>query len=122
LCYKALAVFRYARLFVLLVIAGGIGAFAGSVLGAAFGRRGLFAGGYIGGVIGAVGAGWLAARLEWIQRDERAGTMAGAAIGFIVAATIAINTLSSPVGPLLSTLLIGAGGLAGQRLLARRSN
>jgi hypothetical protein len=39
-----------------------------------------------------------------------------------VAATIAINTLSSPVGPLLSMLLIGAGGLAGQRLLARRLN
>ena len=114
--------FRHARLFVLLVAAGGIGAFAGSVLGAAFGKRGLFAGGYIGGVIGAMCAAWLAARLGWVRRDERAGTMAGAAIGFIAAATIAINTLSSPVGPLLSTLVIGAGGLAGKRLLARRSN
>jgi hypothetical protein len=116
------AVFRHVCLFVVLVASGGIGAFAGSVLGGAFGRRGLFAGGYIGGVIGAVGAAWLAARLEWIHREERARTMAGAAIGFVVAATIAINTLSSPVGPLLSTLLIGAGGLAGRRLFAPRSN
>jgi len=108
-------------LFILLVIAGGAGAFIGSVLGGAFGKTGLFAGGFLGGALTSAGAAYLAARLKWIQPNERAGTACGAVAGFLAAALVAINTLSSPVGPVISTLLTGIGGLIGRRL-ARRSS
>jgi hypothetical protein len=39
----------------------------------------------------------------------------GAALGFIAAATVAVNTLSSPIGPVFSTALIGVGALVGAR-------
>jgi hypothetical protein len=107
-------------LFVLLVFAGGAGAFAGSVLGSAFGRTGLFAGGVMGGVIASAAAAFLAARLQWIARDERMPTAIGAMIGFLTAALIAVNTLSSPIGPVTSTLLTGVGGLAGGAWARRR--
>jgi hypothetical protein len=106
-------------LFVLLVLAGGVGAFVGSVLGNAFGRTGLFAGGAIGGAAATAAAAYLAAWLKWIEKDERAWTACGAVAGFLAAALIAVNTLSSPVGPVLSTLLTGAGGLIGRRLKRR---
>ena len=53
---------------------------------------------------------------RWIAARQVRATALGAAIGFLMAATIAVNTLSSPVGPVLSTLLIGAGALIGARL------
>src|SRR4051812_24065647 len=108
-------------LFVLLVVAAGAGAFAGSVLGHALGQAGLFAGGLIGGATAAPGATFLAARLGWIAADERRATACGAIVGFLVAAFIAVNTLSSPVGPVGSTLLTGVGGLIGRRLARRRA-
>ena len=107
------------RLFVLFIAIGGFGAFAGSVAGGAFGKRALFAGGCLGGVVAVVAAAWLAERFAWIRPHERTGTAIGAAIGFVAAATIAVNTLSSPIGPVLSTLLIGAGALSG-RAMSRR--
>jgi len=107
---------RRTLLFVLLVFAGGAGALGGSILGAAFGRRTLFAGGVLGGIIGSAAAAWLASRFGWIEPTEVTATAAGAALGFLAATAIAVNTLHSPVGPILSTLLIGAGGLLGLRL------
>ena len=106
-------------LFTLLVLAGGAGAFAGSILGNAFGRTGLFAGGAIGGAAASAAAAYLAAWLTWIRKEERAWTACGAVAGFLAAALIAVNTLSSPVGPVLSTLLTGAGGLIGLQLKRR---
>ena len=108
-------------LFILLVFAGGAGAFAGSVLGNAFGRAGLFAGGVIGGASASAAAAFLASRLKWIGIDERVPTACGAVAGFLAAALIAVNTLSSPVGPVASTLLTGAGGWIGLGLKRRRS-
>ena len=107
-------------LFVLLVLAGGAGAFAGSVLGSAVGRTGLFAGGVVGGASASAAAAFLAARLKWIAIDERMATACGAVIGFLTAALIAVNTLSSPVGPVTSTLLTGVGGWIGLLLKRRR--
>jgi hypothetical protein len=114
-----MAVARGLRLYVFFIAAGGFGGFAGSVVGAAFGKRGLFTGGYVGGVLAVVAAAWLTGRLAWIRPEERTGTAIGAAIGFLAAATIAVNTLSSPVGPVLSTLLIGAGALSGRAMSDR---
>ena len=107
------------RLFLLLVVAGGAGGLAGSIGGAAFGPTALFAGGFLGGLLASPGAAFLAARLGWIESAAVKSTALGAALGFIAAATVAVNTLSSPVGPLLSPLLVGAGGLAGRELHAR---
>jgi hypothetical protein len=106
--------------FVLLVIAGGTGAFAGSVLGNAFGRTGLFAGALIGGALASAAAAFLSATFTWIHAAERTPTAMGAVAGFLVAAVIAVWTLSSPIGPVTSALLIGIGGLLGRRWAHRR--
>jgi hypothetical protein len=111
---------RSVRLFILLLVAGGAGGFVGSVIGAAFGHGMLFAGGIAGGLITTPAAAFLAARLRWIDRAERTGTALGAALGFLAAVGVAVNTLHSPVGPLLSPLLVGLGGLAGRNLAKRR--
>jgi hypothetical protein len=107
---------RRTLLFGLLIVAGGAGAVGTSMVGAAFGRRALFAGGLVGGLVGSIAGAWLASRFGWIQRTEVKATAAGAALGFLAATAIAVNTLHSPVGPILSTLLIGAGGLVGRRI------
>ena len=109
------------RLFVLLIAAGGAGGLVGSIIGAAAGRRALFIGGIVGGLLASPCAAYLAARLHWIKPAETRGTAIGAAAGFLAAAIVAVNTLSSPIGPILSTLLIGVGGLVGRRIGRRVS-
>jgi hypothetical protein len=109
------------RLFLLLIAAGGAGGVIGSMFGAAAGKRGLFIGGFVGGLIAAPLASYLAARLRWIDPRDVKGTALGAALGFLAAAMIAINTLNSPLGPVLATLLVGAGGIVGGRVQARVS-
>jgi hypothetical protein len=104
--------------FALLTAVGGFGAFSGSVLGGLIGPRALFVGAVAGGVVASAVAPALAARWHWLQPSEVAWTGAGAVAGFLAAALVAVNTMSSPVGPVLSTLLVGGGGLAG-RWLAR---
>lgn len=103
------------RLFILACIFGGLGGFAGSVVGAAFGQRALFVGGVLGGILIAPLTAWIAASRAWIRRDRLTGTAVGAAAGFAAAAGVAVSTLSSPVGPVLSTLLIGAGAVVGAK-------
>jgi phosphotransferase system glucose/maltose/N-acetylglucosamine-specific IIC component len=104
------------RLFVLACFLGGVGGLVGSILGGAFGQRGLFIGGFAGGVLVAPLTAMVARWRRWIVPSQFVGTALGAAIGFVCAATVAVNTLSSPVGPVLSTLLIGAGAVVGSRL------
>jgi hypothetical protein len=55
----------------------------------------------------------------WIEPRQYLSTAAGAAFGFIAAAFVSMNTLSSPVGPILSTALIGLGALAGSQFARR---
>jgi hypothetical protein len=104
-----------ARLFVTACLLGGVGGFLGSVAGAAFGQRALFVGGFIGGIVIAPVSATVAVWRGWIEPARFWPLAIGAALGFAAAATIAVNTLSSPVGPVLSTLLIGAGALVGSR-------
>jgi hypothetical protein len=101
---------------VLITIAGGAGGLIGSILGAAFGRSALFVGGLLGGLITSPAAVVLLGRLRWIESADVKGMAVGAAIGFVAAVLVAVNTLSSPVGPLLSTLLVGTGALVGRRV------
>lgn len=100
-------------LFLTATILGGVGGFVGSVLGGALGRGGLFAGGFIGGALIAPLTAWVARWRGWIDPSRFWSVAAGAAAGFVLAATVAVNTLSSPIGPIISTTLTGLGALAG---------
>jgi hypothetical protein len=104
------------KLFGLEVLSGGVGAVAGSMLGNVFGRGGLFLGAVIGGITLVTVAGFLSCRLGWIRRAERFWVIGGGIAGFVVACLVALATISSPVGPLVSSLLIGMGAVLGAAL------
>jgi hypothetical protein len=104
---------RLVLLFMLFMCAGGIGGLGGSIVGAFFGRYGLFVGGVIGGVLCAPAAVVVARWLRWLRRDQMKSAAVGAVIGFGAAVLVAASTLSSPIGPVLGTTLVGVGGLLG---------
>ena len=91
----------------------GLGGLLGSIVGHAAGNTGLFVGGVIGGLLGASSSGAVASGRGWIPRTATVRTSVGASIGFLAAALIATQTLGSPIGPILSTCLIGLGALVG---------
>jgi hypothetical protein len=99
------------QLFFLMCIMGGALAVAGSILGNAFGRTGLFTGGVVGGLLGVLAAAKIAEQRGWIERSQMQYVAMGGIVGFFCAASIAVYTLSTPIGPILSTLLIGGGAL-----------
>lgn len=107
------------RLFLLFVVAcflGGLGGALGSMVGNAFGSKAtLFAGGLLGGLMIAPLTARLAVWRRWVAPDRYWTTAAGAAAGFLAAAVVAMNTLSSPAGPVASTALIGLGAVIGGR-------
>jgi hypothetical protein len=106
-------------LFITATALGGLGGFVGSVIGSGLGRDALFAGGFIGGALMAPVTAWLARKRGWIEGRQFGPVAGGAAIGFLAAATLAVNTLSSPVGPLVATTLTGLGALVGARFGVR---
>ena len=85
------------------------------MIGAAFGRLPLFTFALMGGAIASVGAVRIAVWRGWIPPDRRSRVMVGAVIGFVLAAIIATQTLSSPIGPVASSLLIGVGVVLANR-------
>jgi hypothetical protein len=101
---------RVALFFVACAL-GGVGGALGSMAGHAFGKGGLWAGGILGGLIASMLIARIAVWRHWIVRSQFWPTTMGAAIGFLAACAVAVNTLSSPIGPILSTLLIGAGAV-----------
>ena len=104
-----------ARLFILACVLGGVGAFVGSAIGGMFGNRALFVGAVIGGLLVAPLTARVALWRKWITPSQSLGTTIGAAIGFLVAAFVAVNTMGRAVGPVLSTALIGVGAVVGSR-------
>jgi len=102
-------------LFFLAWILGGVGAVAGSALGALNSKTALFAGGLLGGVAMAPAVAAIAVRFRWIRSRQFWPTTVGAAIGFIVAASGAVLTLGSPIGPILCSTLTGIGALVGSK-------
>ena len=102
-------------LFIVACALSGFGGALGSIVGHAAGARWLWVGGIAGGLLGAAGSALIARGRRWIQPSQLAGTIIGACVGFLLAAAIATNTLGSPVGPVLSTLLVGTGALLGAR-------
>ncbi|MDQ6888328.1 MAG: hypothetical protein M3068_13735 [Gemmatimonadota bacterium] len=104
------------KLFLTACVLGGVGGASGSVLGRALGPRGLWVGGVIGGLLAAVLVARLAVWRQWIGSQAIGRTAVGAAVGFLAAVAVVTHTLSTPLGPLASTLLIGAGAVLGARI------
>ncbi len=100
-------------LFVLACVLPGLGGAVGSIAGHGFGTTGLWTGGVLGGLLASLLVAWLAAKMQWIPRERQKATALGTAVGFLLAVAVAVNTLSSPVGPVLSTMLAGLGALVG---------
>jgi hypothetical protein len=107
---------RAALLFFLMCLLGGAGGALGSMIGNALGRGGVIAGGFVGGIALVIAGGYFAASRRWITRGQRFWTIAGGVMGFLLAALVTLTTLSSPVGPVLSTLMIGTGAVLGARI------
>src|SRR5215212_6820340 len=103
-------------LFITEMVFAGIFAALGSMVGHAFGAVGLVVGGVLGGLLGVTVATRVAIAAHWIERRDFLPTTFGGEIGFLLAAFIATHTLGSPVGPMLSTLLVGIGALSGLRV------
>ncbi len=102
-------------LFLVTWLCGGAGAVLGSMLGGAFGEHALFVGAMLGGVLAVAAAVQLAAWRGWVTAPQRTRVTVGAILGFAAAALIATRTLSSPMGPALSSLLIGVGAVLANR-------
>jgi hypothetical protein len=100
-------------LFFLACALGGAGGALGSIVGHAFGKTGLWAGGILGGLLASVLVARIALWRRWIVRSQYWPTVLGTVTGFLLACVVVVNTLSSPIGPIMSTLLIGAGAVLG---------
>ena len=111
-----------AALFVVACALGGLGGLVGSIVGAAFGKTGMWVGGVIGGLVASILVARIALARHWIAQSQSWRTTLGTAIGFLVACAVAVNTLSTPIGPILSTLLIGVGALLGSVRAASTAN
>jgi hypothetical protein len=103
-------------LFLLMCALGGAGGALGSMIGNALGRGGVFVGGFIGGVAMVFATAYIAVGRGWLDRERRFWTFFGGVLGFGLAALVTLTTLSSPVGPVLSILLIGTGAVLGARI------
>ncbi|MEX2155052.1 MAG: hypothetical protein WD825_17035 [Gemmatimonadaceae bacterium] len=101
------------KLFLLMILLGGAGGALGSMAGNALGRGGVVGGGLVAGAALVVVGGFLGARWGWIKRSQRLWATLGGVFGFGLATMVTLSTLSSPVGPILSTLLIGTGAVLG---------
>jgi hypothetical protein len=103
-------------LFLIAWFLGTACAVGGSMLGAAFdNEHALFVGALLGGVIGCILAVRIAVWRRWVARERSGRVTLGAVIGFAIASAIATQTLSSPIGPSLSSLLIGLGAVIANR-------
>jgi len=102
-----------AALFLLACALGGLGGALGSMVGHSFGKGGLWTGGILGGLLASMLIPRIALWRRWIVRSQYWPTVLGTAVGFLLACAIAVNTLSNPIGPIMSTLLIGVGAVLG---------
>lgn len=102
---------RRTLLFTWFVTGGGTLVF--SILGAWFGRAGLFAGAVLGGVGAVIMSVFVMVRFGWMAPEVRTAAIIGGIIGFLIAAGIAVASLDNPIVPVLSCALSGAGVLMG---------
>lgn len=102
---------RRTLLFTWFVTGGGTLVF--SILGAWFGKAGLFTGAVVGGIGAVTMAVFVMVRFGWMAREVRTAAIIGGIIGFLIAAGIAVMNLDGPIIPVLSCALSGAGVLMG---------
>src|SRR5688500_16333862 len=107
---------RTTWLFGLMTVMGGVGGALGSMVGNALGRGGVIGGGLVGGAALVFAAGYIACGRNWCSLHQRRWAIIGGLAGFALAVVVTLSTLSSPVGPILSTLLIGTGSVLGARI------
>lgn len=107
---------KFVWLFALMSALGGLGGALGSMVGSALGRGGVFIGGFVGGILAVIAAGYTSKACGWCKVHQRRWAIIGGVLGFLLAAMVTLSTLSSPVGPVLSTLLIGTGAVLGARI------
>jgi hypothetical protein len=100
-------------LFLLVCFLSGVAAFLGSILGHALGKTGLYAGAILGGMLGVGVAAKIAVKRQMLDPKQFWPATIGGILGFLLAAIIATNNLSTPVVPLASILLIGLGAVLG---------
>ena len=100
-------------LFLLTTLMAGLGSAMGAMLGNNLGRGGVLLGGFAVGALMTVGAVFLASRWGWITRRERFWSLIGATAGLVLAAVVTLSTLSTPLGPMVSTVLVGLGAVLG---------
>ena len=113
---------KRAATLVLVWLLTGFGAVAGSILGNAGGKAGLFTGAVVGGAALAYLSPMVCSRLGWIASVARRGASLGALLGFLVAAPIAATNLRTPVIPVLSCSFAGIGALIGRRRTSRQTS
>jgi hypothetical protein len=107
---------RRVFLFITAALLCGVGGMFGSIAGHGVADDpGLIAGGVVGVLITSALTGWIAAAAKWITVEQRSRTIVWTSIGSVLASLIATHTLSSPIGPILSTVLAGFGALYGSR-------
>jgi hypothetical protein len=102
-------------LFIVACLLAGVGGAGGSILGNAFGEMGLWIGGFVGALLASILVGLIAKWRQWVPAEAVRTTTIGTALGALAAAGVAVNTLSSPVGPILGTSLAGLGAILGAR-------
>ena len=106
--------------FVLVWLLAGVFAVLMSIVVGQLGEPFLFVGALVGGPMGVAGGVWLSGRTGWLAASELRFAFFGGSLGFFLAAPIAVLNLHSPVAPVLSCALAGAGALVGAGL-SRRS-
>lgn len=88
----------------------------GSMVGNLFGKIGLYSGAIVGGISGILVVMIWARRYHLIEAHNHVSTLIGATLSYIVAAVIAVNNLHTPLIPIASTALVGAGAVIGSLL------
>ena len=91
----------------------GLGSAGGSILGNALGSTGLTIGALVGGTLATAAAVALSGRFAWIPLASRAFATLGGLVAYGLAAALAVTHLSTPIVPVLSCSLVGAGVLLG---------
>jgi len=101
------------------VVAAGAAAL-GSVVGAAFRHDALFVGAILGGLAGVIAALRLSAIFRLLEPAAVWPGVLGGWIGFGIAAVLAATNAHTPVIPVLSVGLVGAGTLASVEISRRK--
>lgn len=107
---------KHLTLFTLVSVFTGAAAVVASMVGASFGHHALFAGAILGGFAGVTAAIRLSATFRLIEPAAVWPGILGGWIGFLIAAPLAAANAHTPVIPLLSIGLVGAGTLAAMRI------